>query len=177
MLAPPDSPPPDEPIRLSQYDPEWPIRFKQEQALLATAIGGWIVGGIHHIGSTAVPGLDAKPIVDILAGVRDLDESRASFEPLAQLEYVYAPYLQDEMHWFCKPDPSRRTHHLHLVPVGSERYRDELAFRDRLRADPKIASDYADLKHSLVERFADDREAYTDAKGEFIRAVLAAPGR
>lgn len=158
-----------------QYDPGWPARFKQEQVALADAIGGWIVGGIHHIGSTAVPGLDAKSIIDILAGVRDLEESRACFGPLAQLEYVYAPYLDDQMHWFCKPGPSRRTHHLHLVPLGSRRYRDELAFRDRLRADPRIANDYTALKHSLAEQFRDDREAYTEAKTDFIRAVLAAP--
>jgi GrpB-like predicted nucleotidyltransferase (UPF0157 family) len=171
----PGPPTPDEPIRLSQYDPEWPVRFKREQAALTKAIGGWIVGGVHHIGSTAVPGLDAKPIVDILVGVRDLDESRACFEPLAQLQYVYAPYLDDEMHWFCKPGPSRRTHHLHLVPIGSRRYVDELAFRDRLRADPKLANDYATLKHRLAERFRDDREAYTDAKADFIDAALATP--
>lgn len=162
----------DEPIRISGYDPEWPARFEEERAALAAAIGGWIVGGIHHVGSTAVPGLAAKPIIDILAGVRDLEESRACFEPLARLGYVYAPYLADEMHWFCKPHPSRRTHHLHLVPVGSRRYVDELAFRDRLRADPAVAEEYAALKRALAERFATDREAYTDAKSDFIRQVL-----
>ena len=164
--------PADEPIRLSGYDPEWPARFEEEREALAAAIGRWIVGGIHHVGSTAVPGLAAKPILDILAGVRDLEESRACFEPLARLGYVYAPYLADEMHWFCKPHPSRRTHHLHLVPVGSRRYVDELAFRDRLRADPAVAEKYAALKRALAERFASDREAYTDAKSDFIRQVL-----
>ncbi len=111
---------PDEPIRLSPYDPSWPARFEEERARLDDAIGEWVVGGIHHVGSTAVPGLAAKPIIDILAGVRDLDESRACFEPLARLDYMYAPYLPNEMHWFCKPHPSRRTHHLHLVPAGSK---------------------------------------------------------
>jgi GrpB-like predicted nucleotidyltransferase (UPF0157 family) len=119
-----------------------------------------------------VPGLEAKPIIDILAGVRDLDESRACFEPLAQLGYMYAPYLPNEMHWFCKPHPSRRTHHLHLVPVGSKRYLDELAFRDRLRAGPEVAEEYAALKRALASRFAQDREAYTGAKSEFIHRVL-----
>ena len=163
----------DEPIRVVVYDPRWPELFAEEAALLDEAIGPWIVGGIHHVGSTAVPGLDAKPIIDILAGVRSLEESGACFEPLARLDYVYAPYLHDEMHWFCKPHPSRRTHHLHLVPTGSKRYRDELAFRDCLRADPKVANEYAALKRGLADRFEDDREAYTDAKGDFIGAVLA----
>ena len=119
-----------------------------------------------------MPGLEAKPIIDILAGVRDLDESRACFEPLARLDYMYAPYLPNEMHWFCKPHPSRRTHHLHLVPAGSKRYADELAFRDRLQEDPQIATEYLALKRNLASRFANDREAYTNAKSDFVRRVL-----
>jgi len=137
------------------------------------AIGEWAVGGIHHVGSTAVPGLDAKPVVDILVGVADLETSRACFEPLAALDYVHAPYRAAEMHWFCKPHPSRRTHHLHLVPRGSRRYREELAFRDHLRADREAAERYAALKRRLASRLGDDREAYTEAKGDFIRAALA----
>jgi GrpB-like predicted nucleotidyltransferase (UPF0157 family) len=163
----------DEPIHVVAYDPRWPDRFAEESALLEQAIGAWIVGGIHHVGSTAVPGLDAKPIIDILAGVRDLEKSRECFEPLAKLGYVYASYLPNEMHWFCKPHHSRRTHHLHLVPTESKRYRDELAFRDRLRSNPEVAAEYAALKHTLANRFRDDREAYTNAKGTFVRAVLA----
>jgi GrpB-like predicted nucleotidyltransferase (UPF0157 family) len=119
-----------------------------------------------------VPGLDAKPVVDILVGVADLESSRACFEPLAGLDYVHAPYLETEMHWFCKPDPSRRTHHLHLVPQGSRRYADELAFRDHLRASPDSAAQYAALKRELANRFGTDRDGYTEAKGEFIRAAL-----
>lgn len=162
----------DEPVRLVPPDPDWPARFERERIELEGAIGRWVEGGIHHVGSTAVPGLEAKPIIDILAGVRDLEIARACFEPLADLDYLYAPYLPKEMHWFCKPDPAHRTHHLHLVPVGSPRYREELAFRDRLRADPRLAADYAALKRQLAERYRDDREAYTDAKGAFIRAAL-----
>jgi GrpB-like predicted nucleotidyltransferase (UPF0157 family) len=78
------------------------------------------------------------------------------------------------MHWFCKPHPSRRTHHLHLVPASSRRFTEELAFRDHLRSHPDDAREYAALKHRLVHRFAEDREAYTDAKAGFIRAVLGA---
>jgi GrpB-like predicted nucleotidyltransferase (UPF0157 family) len=130
------------------------------------------VGGIHHVGSTAVPGLDAKPIIDILVGIESLPAGRACFGPLAQLGYLYAPYRPEEMHWFCKPRPSRRTHHLHLAPVGSRRYEEELAFRDYLRSDTGAANEYADLKRSLARRFRDDRDAYTEAKGGFIRAAL-----
>lgn len=162
----------DEPIRLVPYDPAWPERFEAEAAALEAAIGSYAIGGIHHVGSTAVPGLAAKPIIDILVGVRSLEESRACFEPLARLGYLYAPYLAEEMHWFCKPHPSRRTHHLHLVPVDSKRYRDELALRDRLRADRGLAVEYAALKRTLATRFENDREAYTEAKSDFIREAL-----
>lgn len=166
----------DEPVRLVPYDPEWPARFERERAALQSAIGPLAIGGIHHVGSTAVEGLDAKPVIDILVGVESLDASRACFRPLAELGYLYAPYRSEEMHWFCKPSPAHRTHHLHLVPEGSARFRDELAFRDRLRASPQAAREYAELKHRLASRFEADREAYTDAKADFIRATLDASG-
>jgi GrpB-like predicted nucleotidyltransferase (UPF0157 family) len=124
------------------------------------------------VGSTAVPGLAAKPTVDILIGVESLEAARACFEPLAALGYVHAPYLPEEMHWFCKPGPSSREFHLHLVPTGSPRFRDELAFRDRLRADPGLAAEYAQLKRRLAARFETDRDAYTEAKGDFVRRAL-----
>ncbi len=162
----------DEPIRLAPYDPSWPDRFAQERAALDDAIGTWVKGGIHHVGSTAVPGLAAKPIIDILIGVDSLDTSRTCFDSLAKLGYLYAPYRADEMHWFCKPHPRRRTHHLHLIPTDSRPFRDELTFRDRLLASPEAAREYAALKRDLAERFAHDREAYTDAKADFICRIL-----
>ena len=162
----------DEPIHLVPADPSWSGRFELERGLLEGAIGEWAEGGVHHVGSTAVAGLDAKPIIDILVGVRDLETARACFEPLAGLDYLYAPYLPEEMHWFCKPDPAHRTHHLHLVPYGSPRYRHELAFRDRLRADLQLAADYAALKRDLARRHPNDREAYTVGKSTFIAMAL-----
>jgi GrpB-like predicted nucleotidyltransferase (UPF0157 family) len=162
----------DEPVRIVPYDPRWPARFEREATLLQEAIGPWIVDRIHHIGSTAVPGLDAKPVIDIMVGVVDLEGSRQCFEPLARNGYQHAPFRAEEMHWFCKPRPGRRTHHLHLVPVDSAPYRDKLAFRDRLREDSRTAAAYAELKQELAGRFPRDREAYTDAKAAFIVSVL-----
>lgn len=163
----------DEPIRIVAYDPEWPAKFERERALLERTIGPWVLGGIHHVGSTAVPGLDAKPTVDILAGVESLEAARACFELLAEIDYIYAPYRPEEMHWFCKPDPSRRTFHLHLVPADSPRFRDELGFPDRLRANPQLAAEYAALKRDLASRFPRDREAYTEGKSTFIARAIA----
>ena len=82
-------------------------------------------------------------------------------------------YLQMEMHWFCKPSPAHRTHHLHMVPTASHRYRAELAFRDALRVRPDLAKRYEALKHELAARYRNDREAYTEAKHDFIAEVLA----
>jgi GrpB-like predicted nucleotidyltransferase (UPF0157 family) len=166
----------DEPIQVVAYDPQWPVRFERERALLVEAIGPWAGGGIHHVGSTAVPGLEAKSTVDVLVGVEDLESARDCFEPLAGLGYLYAPYRPAEMHWFCKPSPSRREFHLHLVPGGSRRFRDELAFRDRLRADPAVAREYRELKKLLAARFRTDREGYTLGKSDFIARVLGRDG-
>jgi GrpB-like predicted nucleotidyltransferase (UPF0157 family) len=98
-------------IQLAPPDPSWPARFEQERALLEEAIGEWIVGGIHHVGSTAVPGLEAKPIIDILASVGDLEIARGCFEPLAGLDCLHAPYLPEEAR--ARRAPPRRPRGLH----------------------------------------------------------------
>lgn len=164
--------PEDAPVKIVAYHPSWPPRFEVECEALVAAIGDWIAGGVHHVGSTAVPGLAAKPIIDILVGVESLETSRPCFERLGALGYHYAPHRADEMHWFCKPYPSRRTHHLHLVPADSPRFRAELAFRDYLRAHRETADEYGELKRLLAERFKHDRDAYTKGKSGFISGVV-----
>ncbi|WP_431984735.1 GrpB family protein [Streptomyces qinglanensis] len=166
--------PENEPVLVVDYDSAWASKFDAEAAILQEQLAPWIVSGIHHVGSTSVPGLPAKPIIDILVGVESLEHSRPCIEKAAALGYLYWPYRTEVMHWFCKPHPARRTHHLHLVPTGSPRYLDELAFRDALRADTALAGRYAVLKRDLAVRFRDDREAYTKHKAPFVREVLAA---
>lgn len=163
----------DQPVEIAEYDERWPGLFDAEAALLRAVIGTFITDGIHHIGSTSVPGLAAKPVIDIMAGVEDLEQSRRCIELVAPLNYLYAPYKADVEHWFCKPDPGFRTHHLHLVPTGSARFRETLAFRDHLREDDAVAAEYAALKRDLAARHGRDRDAYTDAKGDFVAEVLA----
>jgi GrpB-like predicted nucleotidyltransferase (UPF0157 family) len=161
----------DQPVSLHPYDPAWPARFEHEASLLGAVIGPWITGGVHHVGSTAVPGLAAKPVIDIMAGVDDLESSRPCIELLALLDYLYAPYRADVMHWFCKPSPAHRTHHLHLVPTGSARFTGVLAFRDYLRSHPAAARQYEQLKRELAAKHADDREAYTDGKAALVATL------
>jgi len=167
-----DQPTAQAPVELLAYDISWPSKFELERAHLQNVLAPWLAGGIEHIGSTAVPMLAAKPIIDIMAPVHTLKASLPAIDALAQAEYVYYPYKTEVMHWFCKPTTSRRTHHLHLVPAGSQLWRERLAFRDALRGSPKLAADYAELKASLALEFRFDREAYTEAKTPFVNFVL-----
>lgn len=162
----------DEAVRIVPYDPSWPSRFERERRILERCLTPWLAGPIEHVGSTAVPGLAAKPIIDIMAGVESLAASLPAIASLAEINYVYFPYRPEVMHWFCKPTPAARTHHLHLIPFGSRLWKERLAFRDCLREAPAIAAKYAELKERLAERYEFDREAYTDAKEPFISQVL-----
>jgi GrpB-like predicted nucleotidyltransferase (UPF0157 family) len=163
----------DERVRLVPHNIEWAARFEEEAERIQAVIGRWIVGGIHHVGSTAVPQLVAKPIIDIAVGVESLESSRACIGLLGEIQYIYAPYRADVMHWFCKPSPARRTHHLHLIPTGSRRLKDELVFRDYLRAHPDRAAEYGVLKSKLAIEHADDRDRYTRAKAGFVETLTA----
>ena len=163
----------DAEIHIVPYDASWPERFEEERKALAHVIGDYVTGTIEHVGSTAVPGLAAKPVIDIMVGVESLDASRPALSMLEALEYCYFPYRPDAEHWFCKPSPRFRTHHLHLVPFRSRAWIECLAFRDYLRTHPDAAADYAILKRQLAERYRFDREAYTDAKEPFIRRTVA----
>jgi GrpB-like predicted nucleotidyltransferase (UPF0157 family) len=163
----------DEPVRVVPYDPAWPARFEEERRVIEGALGHWITGGVHHVGSTAVPGLAAKPTIDIMVGVASLDTSRPCIALLAPLGYLYWPYRPEVMHWFCKPSASRRAYHLHVMEQGGGEWRRRIAFRDFLRTHPDTADEYATLKRQLAARYEHDREAYTDAKGEFVRSVVA----
>lgn len=159
-------------IEVVEYDEAWPARFGEERALLERVLSPWLAGPIEHIGSTAVRGLVAKPVIDIMAGVASLEASRPAIETLRALEYQHFPYKPDVMHWFCKPSAAFRTHHLHLVPVGSALWKERLLFRDALRADASLAAEYAALKQKLAVTYRFDREGYTEAKSFFVRRVL-----
>ncbi len=125
------------------------------------------------MGQAASSGLAAKPVIDIMAGVQSLEASRPAIAVVAHLSYVYFPYKADEMHWFCKPSPSLRTHHFPLVPIASPLWAQRLRFRDALRSDAAMAAQYAALKLQLANQLPLDREAYTDGKTDFVRRVLS----
>src|ERR1051326_7868006 len=97
------------PVQIVPYDPLWPALFDQERELLARTLAPWLVGAIEHIGSTAVPGLAAKPVIDITVAGKNLAASRPAISVLPEIGYTYFPYRPDVMHWFCKPSPERKT--------------------------------------------------------------------
>lgn len=161
------------PIEIVQYDPLWTSKFEAERQVLQAVLAPWLAGTIEHVGSTAVPGMAAKPVIDIMVAVRSLESSRAAIHALAEAGYVYFPYRPDIMHWFCKPSAAFRKYHLHLVPHGSTRWVECLSFRDAIREDRMLAAEYAALKNRLAVEFKFDREAYTAGKTPFIERVLS----
>ncbi|HVW19986.1 MAG TPA: GrpB family protein [Opitutaceae bacterium] len=150
----------DAPIQIVAYDAQWVRLFLEEREILRRVLSPWLTGPIEHIGSTAVPGLSAKPVINIIAAVGTLDGSRDAIPALRSVDYLHAPYREDVMHWFCKPHPSFRTHHLHLIPHGSPLWTARIVFRDRLRENRDLAAEYAELKRSLAASFPQDREIY-----------------
>ena len=160
-------------VVLLEYDCRWPIKYENERKFLLSVIGKWNVGGIEHVGSAAVPGLLAKPVIDIMFGVKSLEDSRPTIDILSNSGYLYSDYKGDVMHWFCKPSIRFRTHHLHLIPFDESLWRERIKFRDVLRADSGLANQYAKLKKDLATHYEKDRELYTEKKWPFIQSVLA----
>jgi GrpB-like predicted nucleotidyltransferase (UPF0157 family) len=165
----------EEPIAVVPFDPEWPPRFRAERTLLKSALAPWLQGGIHHVGSTAVPGLAAKPLIDMMAGVRNLEEARAAFHPLREHSYDYAPHRPGIAYHFSKSSPLRSEpeYGLHLTEPGSHLWRERLAFRDALRGDRSLAAEYEALKRQLAREHGGDLAAYTAGKRAFVARVLA----
>jgi GrpB-like predicted nucleotidyltransferase (UPF0157 family) len=161
------------PLRIRPYDPEWAARYATERVLLEEAIGAWAVGGIHHVGSTAVPGIDAHPVIDILAGIAGLPFPVACTDRLAGLCYESESLVRPDRHALCKPHLGSPVFELHLVPITSPRFAEMLAFRDLLRSNYQVAIGYAGMKRDLACRHARDPRAYAAAKGELIEAILA----
>lgn len=162
-------------VRVADYHPAWPCLFEQEKADLAAALNGQPVS-IEHIGSTAVPGLAAKPILDIAIAVDDLEAAAPRvIAALEALGYTYrGEYGLAGRLYFVRGTP-QRTHHLHVVTTGSPHWEQWLRFRDRLRTDPEAAGRYRTLKQALAEQFVENRPAYTQGKTDFIEAVLDRP--
>lgn len=165
----------NEEVSLHDYDASWPDKFVAERDRLLALFPVNIID-IEHIGSTAVPGLLAKPVIDILAGVESMTVARALTEPLLEAGYSTSAEFNAKLtdrQWFMRWADGRRTHHLHVVVHLGKEWTDRLRFRDALRASPMLAARYAALKAGLLLKHANDREAYTSGKSGFIRLTLS----
>jgi GrpB-like predicted nucleotidyltransferase (UPF0157 family) len=164
-----------EKIIIKDYDPKWPKLFDAERDLIMEAIGHY-VADIQHIGSTAVPGLAAKPVIDMIIGLRRILDAQDCIMPIEAMEYEYVPEYEKEFperRYFRKNTSAVRSHHIHMVEIGSDFWERHLLFRNYLREHPETAHDYAALKRKLAITFENDRKGYTDGKTEFIEGILA----
>ena len=163
-------------VELVDYDPRWPLLFDEEAKKLRAVLDSSLIVGLEHFGSTAIPGLSAKPIIDILIAVSSLAAAQASFvEALRNLDYVYwADNPKKDRLFFVKGMPpfgSRRSPHVHVTEPHGEMWQ-RLVFRDYLRAHPEEAFTYERLKRRLAAEHRTDREAYTDAKSAYVESVV-----
>ncbi len=158
-------------VRLREYTPLWAELFLIEAADIRDALGELALD-VQHVGSTAVPGLRAKPILDIAVAIPANDVVPKCAAPLARLGYLYAARvdLEDD---FVFEKGIERTHHVHLVALKSRQWSDYIRFRDALRCNPQLVGEYERIKMELGCRFYGNRAAYTSAKAEFIRHVLS----
>lgn len=165
-----------EPVSVVDPDPDWPRRAGELREQLVGPLGRWLTTDIHHVGSTAVPGLPAKPILDLMAGVTDLGQAPEIAAVIAGSGWHYVPPELDQRpsrRHFVHVVGGHRHAHLHLMRPGTADWQRHLDFRDRLRADPALRDEYAALKRRLAAVHAGDREAYTEAKSGFIAAALS----
>ena len=163
----------NQPVIIVPYDPFWPVSFQEEAARIKSAVGS-LLTSLEHIGSTSVPGLAAKPVIDMLAGLNSLSDTPALVASLSPLGYVYEPEREQvlpDRRYFSKMKKGLLGYHLHMVEPSTDFYIRHLAFRDYLRAHPDAAAEYAALKIKLSKQYRSDREGYTNAKTAFIKDI------
>ncbi len=161
-------------VVIAACDPSWPEIFAGEAQAIRQALDDVLVG-VEHVGSTAIPGLAAKPVIDIAVSVTSLAEAEAKIPALKALGYDCRGENGIPGRLFFRKGlvEFKRTHHLHLVEAGHEQWKAMLAFRNYLRSHPGDARRYEELKRALAEKFRDNRSAYTNGKAKFVQAVLA----
>lgn len=167
----------DQPVIIYDYDKAWPAMYDAEVRAILSVIGDRVVAH-EHVGSTAVPGMAAKPIIDIMIGVRNIEEDGpACIKALESLGYQYLPEYEvsiPERRFFRKRGPGGDiTHHLHVVETTTEFWDLHIVFRDYLRAHPEARQEYAEEKRRLARQFMFNRPAYQDGKTEVIRRIEA----
>jgi GrpB-like predicted nucleotidyltransferase (UPF0157 family) len=163
---------PGEAVEIVDYDPTWPQRFEDMRGRLAQALGTVAVR-IDHVGSTAIPGLPAKPVVDIQVSVLDVEDDESYKSPIESLGFELR-WIETGHRYFRRPPGIPRLQQIHVCSTGSRWERVHLLFRDYLLANPQVAAEYAALKKRLAAKHGEHRIEYNDDKAGFIDAVVAA---
>ncbi len=164
-----------EKISLFEPDADWARRGRELVQSLSESLKPWLVAGPHHVGSTAVQGLVAKPIIDIMAATASLEVAGEIEAALRTRGWVLVPAHLDNRPWrrfFVKAEGDRRVAHLHIMKESAERWVSQLRFRDALRANSELRRQYGELKRELAARYANDREMYSSAKASFITDAI-----
>lgn len=157
-------------VKLLPHNPQWAQLFQQEKQRLQTAIAPHVLD-IQHVGSTSIPGIPAKPIIDIAIAVTNFEQAAVCIQPVEQLGYTYkGEHGIPRRHYFSKGEP--RTHHIHMNQIDSHAWQHHIRFRDYLRQHPQIAQEYAALKIQLAHQFPTDRNGYLNGKAPFIERIL-----
>jgi GrpB-like predicted nucleotidyltransferase (UPF0157 family) len=157
-------------VKLAPYTEEWKLLFEVEKASLRTVVNSYILD-VQHVGSTSIPGMLAKPIIDIAIAVLDFEEAKVCIGPIEALGYEYkGEFGIPRRHYFVKGDP--RIFHLHICEVNSLEWQNLLLFRDYLSHHLDVAKDYSEQKLQLASKYPQDRTAYLDGKAPFIEKVL-----
>lgn len=163
------------PVNVVDYDPKWPNLYEDEKRRILEVLGDVILR-IEHIGSTAIPGIGAKPIIDIMVAVNSLSDAEECIQPLQRIGYEYQPEHEASMperRFFRRGNPPKERHyHLHMVEQTGDFWKRHLLFRNYLRVHPKAAQDYYELKKRLAYEYGSDREGYTGAKTPFIESIV-----
>ena len=155
-------------VKLSPHNPKWLESFAEEKK----SREGF--DQVEHIGSTAIPGLYAKPIIDIALGVSSLKDNEVEKykKPFAEIDYHYIREDRPDEYLFIKGPESKRTHHLHLIEIDSQAWKNYILFRDYLIANPEAREQYTKLKKELAKKFAEDRKSYTAGKVALVEKFI-----
>ena len=160
-------------VVVDEYSAAWPRLFKEEAERISASLNE-LQKTMEHIGSTAVPGLRAKPVIDIMIGVSSLEQADSCVPLIEGTGYLYRPEHEDSMpeRRYFERSGSEIDYHVHMVVFESKFWKEHIFFRDYLRENSKAAEQYAALKKELAGKFRDNREAYTNGKAEFIQGIL-----
>jgi GrpB-like predicted nucleotidyltransferase (UPF0157 family) len=159
-------------VKLFSYNPVWKELYKKEEKLLRSAIGKYVLD-IQHVGSTSVPGANAKPIIDIAVGVKNLKDGEKRIKPLKQLGYEYKHDAGIKgRHFFAKGKKRNRTYYIHIIKLNGRFWKNLIVFRDYLRKHKRAVKEYNKLKEKLARKYKDDRDTYTTKKDSFIRGII-----